>query len=96
METFTPSELKLKSAFELFSMRKRVVAELQSNADGYEGREQTANEKALEERASCAIGDKTCLIGCGNGPRNHRGSTRRAYDLAWALSAIGALTSWLG
>jgi len=50
METLNPSLLRQKSALELFQMRKRIVDELQAAARGYEGRDLTADERALEER----------------------------------------------
>jgi HK97 family phage major capsid protein len=50
METFAPVMLQRKSALELWQMRSRVLSELQANADAYEGREPTTQEKALEER----------------------------------------------
>jgi HK97 family phage major capsid protein len=51
METFAPVTLKQKSAVELWQMRKRVVKELKTLADNAQGRDFTADERALEERA---------------------------------------------
>lgn len=50
METLAPITLKQKSASELWQMRKRVAKELETLADNAEGRDFTADEKALEER----------------------------------------------
>jgi hypothetical protein len=50
METFTTATLQQKNPLELLKMRKRVISELRSMADSAEGRNLTANEKALEER----------------------------------------------
>jgi HK97 family phage major capsid protein len=50
METLIPATLRQKPALELFQTRKRIVDELQANARAYEGRDLTADEKALEER----------------------------------------------
>ena len=55
METFTPAALKQKSPLELLQMRKRVISELEANADGYEGREPSTQEKAFEERAESNV-----------------------------------------
>jgi hypothetical protein len=55
METFNPIELSKKSALELWQMRCRVVNELEANADSYEGRAATADEKALEERGEANL-----------------------------------------
>jgi hypothetical protein len=51
METFNPFELKRKPASELWQMRKRVAKELETLADNAEGRDFTADERALEERS---------------------------------------------
>jgi hypothetical protein len=51
METLNPFELKRKSASELWQMRKRVGKELETLADNAEGRDFTADERALEERS---------------------------------------------
>lgn len=50
METLNPTLLRQKPALELFQMRQRVVNDLQAMNDGAQGRDLTADEKALEER----------------------------------------------
>jgi HK97 family phage major capsid protein len=50
METFAPAMLQSKSALELFQMRKRVVNDLQTHAEGAAGRDLTASERDFEER----------------------------------------------
>jgi HK97 family phage major capsid protein len=55
METLNKSELKRKPATELWAMRKRVVAELETRAQATEGREPTTEEKALDERGQANL-----------------------------------------
>ena len=56
METFVPTMLQRKSALELFRMRKNVVNELRTMHDGAQGRDFTADEKALKSAARQTLG----------------------------------------
>jgi hypothetical protein len=75
METLAPITLRQKSAGELWQMRKRVVEELESNARGYEDREPTVHESALEER-----GEKNLKAIDNALEENFRGQTMSRYN----------------
>jgi hypothetical protein len=55
METMAPASLKKKPASELWSIRKRIITELQTLANNAEGRAYTLDEEAFEQRASSNI-----------------------------------------
>jgi HK97 family phage major capsid protein len=97
METLTPFELQRKSALELFQMRQRVVNDLQAMNDGAQGRDLTADEKALEERSEKnlkaideALGEslRNQAFDRYNGLGAQRLSARDMAAVDWLKSAI--------